>query len=596
MDVFSLAAKLMLDSSDFEKGLTEQEGTFKKFGDRAKMLAGGIAKAGSLAFGVVSASFIPIVKNATAAYGEYEQLVGGVETLFKNSAKALQENADKAFQSAGLSANAYMETATSFAASLIQGLGGDTAKAAEYADRAIVDMSDNANKMGTNIEAIQNAYKGFSKQNFTMLDNLKLGYGGTKEEMERLLKDAEKLTGRKFDVSNFADIVDAIHAVQESMDVAGTTAKEASTTIQGSWNATKAAWQNLLVAMADPKGDIKKATESLVNSAETTLKNVAPIVTNVISGIGTAINEIVPVIAEELPGIIEELTPGFLDAGVKLGGSLAKGLANGIKNAAVDWITSDAVVESFDKAVEDIQQVGYNISTAPQRLIDGIFGTDYSAQSDYKRAIERSAQGVSEEWDKAFWASWSEKNGISQENMLIPVETKPEIPEEEKAQFAQEYQAYVEDLAASNPMTIPISYDEFVMQELEKKVKDLSGTHNVTFNVQTNGSFAMPNGSGVLFKPKAKGDWDVPYDNFPALLHRNEMVLTASQARKYRNGNAGNNSDTNALLEAVSLMSASINRLEQKQTMLVMDRQKVGETMNSAISTRQNVLLRGMGG
>ena len=179
-----------------------------------------------------------------------EQSIGGVETLFKDSADIVKKNADAAFQTAGLSANNYMETVTAFSASLLQSLGGDTQKAAQVADMAVVDMSDNANKMGTSMEDIQNAYQGFAKQNYTMLDNLKLGYGGTKTEMERLLSDAEKLTGQKYDISNLSDVYNAVHAIQENLDIAGTTAKEAATTFSGSFNSMKAAAQNLLGNLA----------------------------------------------------------------------------------------------------------------------------------------------------------------------------------------------------------------------------------------------------------------------------------------------------------------------------------------------------------
>ena len=177
------------------------------------------------------AAAVKLGKEVIAAYADYEQLVGGVDTLFKDSSQEIQRYAANAYKTAGLSANEYMETVTGFSASLIQSLGGDTEKAAKYADMAITDMSDNANKMGTDMSSIQNAYQGFAKQNYTMLDNLKLGYGGTKQEMERLLADAEKISGVKYDISSYADVVEAIHVMQESMDIAGTTAKEAEATI-----------------------------------------------------------------------------------------------------------------------------------------------------------------------------------------------------------------------------------------------------------------------------------------------------------------------------------------------------------------------------
>ena len=218
-----------------------------------------------------------------------EQSIGGVETLFKDSADIVKKNADAAFQTAGLSANNYMETVTAFSASLLQSLGGDTQKAAQVADMAVVDMSDNANKMGTSMEDIQNAYQGFAKQNYTMLDNLKLGYGGTKTEMERLLSDAEKLTGQKYDISNLSDVYNAVHAIQENLDIAGTTAKEAATTFSGSFNSMKAAAQNLLGNLA-VGGDVKTAMSQLVGSAVTfAFDNAIPMIGNIFSALPTAI-------------------------------------------------------------------------------------------------------------------------------------------------------------------------------------------------------------------------------------------------------------------------------------------------------------------
>ena len=222
-------------------------------------------------------------------YGDYQQLVGGVETLFKDSAGIVQDYAKNAYKTAGLSANEYMETVTGFSASLISSLGGDTAKAAEVANLALVDMSDNANKMGTDMESIQFAYQGFAKQNYTMLDNLKLGYGGTKTEMQRLLNDAKNLKAAQgemvdYSIDSFADVVEAIHVVQDNLDITGTTAKEAGTTIQGSFGMVKAAWDNWLTGLADPNADMKQLSANLVESLHTALDNALPAVKQMLSG------------------------------------------------------------------------------------------------------------------------------------------------------------------------------------------------------------------------------------------------------------------------------------------------------------------------
>lgn len=337
MDLFTLAAKLQLDSKGFNSGIKNAEGIGSKFAQRMEKTLKRLQRlATAVASGyVVKKMTDALIKPAVNAYATYQQLVGGVDTLFKQASVFVQQDAATAFKDAGISANKYMEMATSFAASLVNSLDGDTVAAAASAKRAIIDMSDNANKMGTDIESIQNAYRGFSKQNYTMLDNLKLGYGGTKTEMERLLKDAEKLTGRKFNISNFADIVDAIHAIQENMGITGTTADEAATTITGSFGMVKASWEDLLVAMADPKGNVKQATQNFIESGKTMLRNVLPTIKQAISGLGEFLAEVAPMIGEELPKMIIEFLPQFLKAGK----NLATGLWKGIKSAwkKINW-------------------------------------------------------------------------------------------------------------------------------------------------------------------------------------------------------------------------------------------------------------------
>ncbi len=318
-------------------------------------------------------AFISVGKQALDSYAEYEQLVGGVETLFKDSASIVEGYANDAYKTSGLSANEYMQQVTSFSASLINSLDGDTAKASEVANRAIIDMSDNANKMGTDIGMIQNAYQGFAKQNYTMLDNLKLGYGGTKEEMKRLLADAEKMPeamGRKFDLNNYADVVDAIHVVQEHMGIAGTTAKEASTTIQGSSLAMKSAWQNMLTGMADDNANFDQLINNLVDSVMTFADNIMPRVQTIISGMGKAIpqllEKLVPEIIKTVPPLLEESLPLLVTAIQSMIESLLD-VAPQIITAVTNLIPQ--IVSALLSMIPQVMTAGYQIITG---LIEGI--------------------------------------------------------------------------------------------------------------------------------------------------------------------------------------------------------------------------------
>lgn len=305
----------------------------KKVGSAAvtvgKTVATGLAVAGGAVAGLVTAS--------VNAYADYEQLVGGVETLFKESAGKVQEYAKNAYKTAGLSANEYMETVTSFSASLIQSLDGDTKKAAEQAQMAITDMSDNANKMGTDIGMIQNAYNGFAKQNYTMLDNLKLGYGGTKEEMARLIADANKVkeaNGEMADLSmeSFSDVVEAIHIIQSEMGITGTTAKEASSTISGSIASMKGSWQNLLTAISADDLPFEDYVKSFADSVSTVAGNLLPRIQTALNGVVMLINQLAPVIVNALPGLVSTLIPALINA--------ATGLINALVAAMPQLLTA----------------------------------------------------------------------------------------------------------------------------------------------------------------------------------------------------------------------------------------------------------------
>lgn len=311
----SVVIKIKGDDSPFQKVLG-------KIGSAVNTAV----KASAAAVGAASAGVAALGTACINAYADYEQLVGGVETLFKDSAETIHSFADNAYKTAGLSANEYMETVTSFSASLLQSLDGDTEKAAAAADLAITDMADNANKMGTAMESIQNAYQGFAKQNYTMLDNLKLGYGGTKEEMQRLLADAEKLSGVKYDLSSYADIVEAIHVIQTEMGITGTTAKEASTTIQGSVASMKAAWANLMVGMADDTQNFDMLLSNFIESIGTVADNLLPRIGVVIEGMGKLVAGLAPEIASALPTLTNELLPNLVELGVQSISALVQGI------------------------------------------------------------------------------------------------------------------------------------------------------------------------------------------------------------------------------------------------------------------------------
>ena len=315
------------------KELDDTEKSTKSAGDGFTVFKGILANLGTQAINSaikglksLGSALISVGKQAISSYADYEQLVGGVETLFKKSAPIVEKYANEAYKTAGLSANQYMETVTSFSASLIQSLGGNTKKASEYGNRAIIDMSDNANKMGTSMEMIQNAYQGFAKQNYTMLDNLKLGYGGTKTEMQRLIKDASKMKDVQKELgitvdgnsTSFANIVNAISVMQKSMGIAGTTAKEASQTISGSVNAMKGAWQNLLTGMADDNANFEQLINNFVDSVLTVGDNILPRIKTVITGISQMISgllkELVPKLVKEIPPLLQETLPVLLEA------------------------------------------------------------------------------------------------------------------------------------------------------------------------------------------------------------------------------------------------------------------------------------------
>lgn len=378
-------------ADDLGDELKETGDEAEKSGGKFEKL-GGVLKGVGAAMGAVAvaagAAAAKLGKEVIAAYADYEQLVGGVDTIFADSSQVVQNYAANAFKTAGMSANEYMETVTGFSASLIQSLGGDTAKAAEVADMAITDMADNANKMGTDISSIQTAYQGFAKQNYTMLDNLKLGYGGTKSEMERLLADAEKISGIKYDLSSFSDLTEAIHVIQTEMGITGTTALEATETISGSISGMQSAIGNLMAGLGNADADIELLIGNVVESFQHVLKNIVPVIENIVKALPPALDGILMAIGDLLPTLLStvvdlftqvlntlltllpELIPAAVDAVMTIVGALIDNLPLLI-DAAVQLIT--AIVEGLGLALPELIPAAVEaIITIAQGLLDSM--------------------------------------------------------------------------------------------------------------------------------------------------------------------------------------------------------------------------------
>lgn len=538
--------------------------------DQASSKIGGVAKKASSAFSKIGSAAVGGMKFAAKGvaagadaiatlstiavktYADYEQLVGGVETLFGAGGKSLVEyvndvgkyspeitkqyndlmaaqskvmdDADAAYKTAGLSANDYMKTVTGFAAALNSSLGGNTQKAAEYANMAVVDMADNANKMGTSMESIQNAYQGFAKQNYTMLDNLKLGYGGTKSEMERLLADASELAGKKFDISSYADVVEAIHTIQDEMGITGTTAKEAETTISGSVNSMKAAWQNWLTGLGNGDADIGKLTENLVESAQTVVSNVMPVV-------GQVLTSLESVVTEQAPGIIETGLSYILDAAPQLlamGGQLISALVSGlltnlpqIMDAGTQLITMlcSGIQNSASQLPGIITQiitsmVSFLVANAPQILTAGV------------TLILALIQGI--------------------------VESIPAIVQAIPQLIAGIVNAF------SNASGQILSIGSQIVDDIIDGISSawgglvswfnglwdsLFGGRSVNVGVTTSGG----GGGG-----RAIGMDYVPYNGMPAVLHRGEAILTSYEADQWRRGRSGGNGQGITIVQNIS--------------------------------------------
>ena len=467
----------MLDGGTIRVGITVDDGqaqlSLKNLKDSVKdtstsidRYSAGIEKIGKVAgrIGLASVGAITkISKSALDAYANYEQLVGGVDKLFGKSSSTIIKNANKAYRTAGVSANKYMEQATSFSASLISSLNGDTQKAAKITDMAIRDMSDNVNVFGSNMEDVQRAYQGFSKQNYTMLDNLKLGYGGTRTEMERLLKDAEKISGVKYDISNLSDVYEAIHVIQEEMNITGTTAKEAADTIEGSVNTMKSAWENWLTAIGSgSEKDIQKTTKALTKSISNVGKNALPVIKNVL---------------KSMKGLVAFASTAF---GVKLvskiilatnnlkkfkqatdGASAMSGVFSGKLKA------SDAILGSTGNKVGKLAS-NFKFLGVQGAAAAGVLGTLVGA-------LALTAYGISEAYKS------THKHRLETEEMIKSNQRSID----NVAEVAREAENYADKLTALNNKQDKTKQDIDLMAEYVKKLNELYPDLNLKIDKHT---------------------------------------------------------------------------------------------------------------
>lgn len=550
MNVFDLYAKIALDTGDYEKGLEDASAKTASFGSKLKSGLATAAKIGGAALAAASAAIFKLGKDSVVGYAEYEQLVGGVETLFKASSDAVMKYADAAYQTAGLSANEYMETVTSFSASLLQSLDGDTAAAAEKANLAITDMSDNANKMGTSMEMIQNAYQGFAKQNYTMLDNLKLGYGGTKEEMQRLLDDAEKLSGQKFDLSSYGDIVDAIHVVQTEMGIAGTTALEASTTIQGSVSAMKAAWSNLITGMADENADLDTLIYNFASSVETAASNIVPRIATLVPRLIEGIVSLVDVLIPQIPPLIETLLPALIEGAVALVAGLISALPD------IVWAIGEAVVVLFEDLISWFNSWWPEFKEAAIQWINGVL-EGISAGWEAVKSWVNGIWGSIKAWFAGLWGSFVEFG----KNIINAIWNGLKSVWESVVNWISDaWNSVINWFGGLWDSFVSIGSDiinaiwDGLKSAWENVTSWFSDAWNSIESVFSGGADvnlnAKSNGFGAVSGTHASGLWRVPYDGYIAEVHKGEMIVPAKEAEFLRKGMGGVNITQNIYSEA----------------------------------------------
>lgn len=575
LNLFDLYAKITLDDSEYQKGIDDAGKKTSSFADKLKTGLAAAAKVGVAAIGAAAAGIAALTKASVENYAEYEQLVGGVDTLFKQASDTVQQYAANAYKTAGMSANEYMNTVTSFSASLIQSLGGDTEKAAVVADQAITDMSDNANKMGTSIDMIQNAYQGFAKQNFTMLDNLKLGYGGTKEEMERLLKDAQKISGIKYDISSFADITEAIHVMQEEMGIAGTTAAEASDTIEGSINSMKSAWSNLVTGLADENSDLDKLINNFVDSTATAAKNIIPRVEQTLIGVGTLISKLAPVIGEAVPRLVTNVLPSLLSAGVKLVSGIVEGIASslpqvleagtnllsqlttGIENGLPDMMSRlpqiiDDFLNFITENLPSILEKGVEMLNS---LVNGIINSIPQLVGQLPKIIKSFTTFISQNLPTIIQSGINILLNLIKGIMQAIPQLVASLPELINAIINGLASLYLDLMRAGGQIVqgiidgIAAAWNGLVSW-FNGLWDSLFGNRSVSVNVNQASSRSV-NGS------HASGLDYVPFDGYIAELHKGEMVVPAKQAKQLR----GNSPSEGININVYGAQGQDVNQL-----------------------------------
>ena len=482
-------------AGDVDKSATGLKGKLSTF-------AGGLKKAfitaSVAATAAIGAAVVKISKEALKAYAEFEQLEGGVKKIFgEETAETVAKNAQNAFKTAGLSANQYMEQVTSFSASLIQSLDGDTEKAAKTADMAIQDMADNANTFGTSMSSIQNAYQGFAKQNYTMLDNLKLGYGGTKTEMERLLADAEKISGIHYDISSLDDVYNAIHVVQQEMNITGTTAKEAMSTIEGSVNATKAAWQNFLAGLGNEKADMGTLVQNLFTSASAALKNIIPRLGQIVKAlITTVISTAKNFLANKAGDLVEPIVENVKTWPSKIFKFIGDAL-----NSMADMFESDGSSKFGAAAGEILASIGKAFIKNLPTIIKGAVRLAVNAFRASLNALIGIARNILNSVKNVIFRIWNQiKSKIAEK--LNPV-------------------------VNSGPIQTLISWVKSAISWWNSLKEKLSHPIKAVISKVKGGSGDDGNGHRT-------GIREIPYDNYRAVLHKGETVLTAAEANIWK--------------------------------------------------------------